>query len=408
MNDILLAQNDLRESLRSDCYDPIAGIGASGVRVEVCAPVAALVPEGMVRDKDYCSTMSITAFERLRCRYDFEFWCARCVQLKQKRSNNIGPFILNLPQRRCLQMLEEDRLSRRPIRLIILKARQWGGSTLVQMYMAWIQTCLLENCHSVICAHRKDVSATIRAMFSRVLRNYPAELWLGCEAPALKPFESTSNTRTLAGRNCNITIGSSENPDSVRGADYTMAHLSETAFWRETRTRSPRDVIQAICGSIAMEPNTLVAIESTAKGVGDFFHSEWLRNKRGKGDKHAIFVPWYEIDIYSAECENAEEIIATLTPYEQELWSHGCTCRQILWRRMKRREFETDEQFNNEFPGSDLEAFLDTDDTVFSILTRHRSMVEGVTMPTFLFSIRLPGNILTFIKGSSLTATNSR
>ena len=60
--------------------------------------------------------------------------------------------------------------------MIMLKARQWGGSTLVQMYMAWIQMILAENWHSLICAHVKDTASTIRGIYSVMLESYPPEL----------------------------------------------------------------------------------------------------------------------------------------------------------------------------------------------------------------------------------------
>ena len=80
--------------------------------------------------------------ETQRMATDFEYWAARCVKIKDKLSGKLVPFRLNRPQRRVLSMLEEQRRGGRPIRMIMLKARQWGGSTLMQMYMAWIQMIL--------------------------------------------------------------------------------------------------------------------------------------------------------------------------------------------------------------------------------------------------------------------------
>src|SRR5690606_34726975 len=75
----------------------------------------------------------------LRLTHDFEFWASTTVRIKPKEGGDFIPFILNKPQRKLLAKLESQRLADKPIRQIILKARQWGGSTLVQIYMAWIQ-----------------------------------------------------------------------------------------------------------------------------------------------------------------------------------------------------------------------------------------------------------------------------
>ncbi|MBR5241403.1 MAG: hypothetical protein IKW05_05650, partial [Muribaculaceae bacterium] len=61
------------------------------------------------------------------------------VRIKNKMGDGDIPFKLNRPQRRLLAEMEEMRIKGKPIRIILLKARQWGGSTLVQIYMAWIQ-----------------------------------------------------------------------------------------------------------------------------------------------------------------------------------------------------------------------------------------------------------------------------
>lgn len=369
--EVLLTADMLRRRYREAPYDPVSGRGCAGARRLAATPLAgvaeALLPESMLADSAYgACAANETAWKRLRCRHDFEYWAFTCVTVKDKESPSDIPFRLNAPQRRVVEVLEHDRIAGRPLRLILLKARQWGGSTLVQMYMAWIQCVHRTNWHSVICAHVKDTSATIRGMYSKMLSCYPEELWEGPEKPEFRPYERSINVRQIAGRECRVTIGSSENPDSFRGGDYAMAHLSETAFWADSRQKSPRAVIQAICGSIGLQPYTFVAIESTANGVGDYFHNEWQRNKSGAGDKHAVFVPWHEIDFYRYEPPVRGEVLASLTPYEKWLWTHGCCTDQLYWRRCKLREFETPEQMYPEFPGDDAEAFLADGATVFA------------------------------------------
>lgn len=103
---------------------------------------------------------------------------------------------------------------------------------MVQMYMAWIQCTQRHNWNSLICAHVKDASNTIRGMYSGMLASYPAELWLGDEGsnPGFKPYERSLNVRELPGRGCRVTVASSENQDAVRGADYAMATCRKLPF----------------------------------------------------------------------------------------------------------------------------------------------------------------------------------
>ena len=326
------------------------------------------IPDSMVDDPAFPLVINNpVSWKKLRCRHDFEYWCRTCCIIKHKTLGKDVPFILNAPQRRVARMLEEDRLARRPIRLIMLKARQWGGSTLIQAYMAWIQSCHCRNWNSIICSQVKDTSSTIRGMYTKILDNYPRELWEGDAPPRLKSFERSENVREIAGRGCRITVASIENLNSVRGSDFALAHLSEVAFWRPTASRSPEDLIRAVCGSVALAPDTLVVMESTANGSGNYFHREWMRCRDGHGDKRAVFVPWYEIEIYSLPPDDPEAFEASLNPYEQMLRDvHGCSPAQINWYRNKLREYPSPREMMAEFPTTDLEAFANTGTSLFA------------------------------------------
>ena len=74
----------------------------------------------------------------------------------------------------------------------------------------------------------------------------------------------------LVDRDCVVSIGSMQKPDSLRSGDMKMAHLSEVGLWKKTKERKPEDVIQTILGSVPREPFTVVVLESTAKGIGNF------------------------------------------------------------------------------------------------------------------------------------------
>ncbi len=358
-----------RKLARREVYDPLSGVGCVGPRREMTDPLGnrVMVPEAMVADVSLAPVADFTEWERIRCRYDFEFWCARCVKIRHKTTGAEVSFVLNYPQRRVVEVLEADRLKDKPMRLIMLKARQWGGSTLVQCYMAWIQSCLRLNWNSLICAHVKDTASSIRGMYDNMLRNYPEDLWLGEGEPRFRPYQRSENIMLIEGRGCRVTVASAERQDSVRGGDFSMAHLSETAFWGDSTRRQPDAFIRAIVSSIPLEPLTLVAMESTANGVGNFFHREWVRSVEGTGDKHPIFVPWYEIEIYRMKVTNPERLWSEMTEYERGLWDRGLTLEMINWYHHRAREFSSLDQMHAEFPTTAEEAFINTGASVFDV-----------------------------------------
>lgn len=371
----IIAENKRRMAERDSAgiFDPYSGLGCSGERISVSTPLSdldtAFVPVSMTLDPDYPRADTATEWERLRCRHDFEFWCIRCVEIKDKLGGGFKRFRLNGPQLRVAALLEDERRAGHPLRMIMLKARQWGGSTLTQMYMAWIQSVHRRGWNSLICAHNKDTAQGIRGMYTHMLESYPQDLWDGDALPSFKPYERSQNVREITGRGCRVSVSSAETQDSVRGSDIAMAHLSETAFWPATPKRQPEDLIRAVCGSIASQPYSLIAMESTANGVGNFFHTEWLRAKNGESDYIPVFVPWYEIEIYRRpvgdDPEDMERLVGSLTDYERKLWVRGLCLDQIAWFHVKAREYSSLSLMQAEYPTDDIEAFTTTGANVF-------------------------------------------
>ncbi len=372
----LAEENRNRNSRRRNSRDPLSGEGSVGARFEHPDPAAPgstlCLPVAMKSDSAFATAATDPeALHRLRLSYDFEYWAATCCHIRDKSTGQLIKFVLNEPQVELLSILERDRLAGRPMRVIMLKARQWGGSTLIQMYMAWIQCAVRTNWNSLICAHVKDVASAIRGMYTTMLDNYPASSWLGAEgsSPAFKVFERSSAIREICGRGARVTIGSSESSEAVRGADYAMAHLSEVAFWADSDRRSPENFIRAVCGAINRSPMTLIVMESTANGMGNFFHSEWERAERGESDKTPIFVPWYKIDIYRTPLgdRDPDELWNSFDAYERALWTERrLTLEQILWYHEKRREYPSHAQMRAEYPTDSAEAFANTGHPVFN------------------------------------------
>lgn len=293
---------------------------------------------------------------------NFELWCAECVTVTDKLTGASVPFVLNAPQRRVAGIMEEQRLAGKPIRMILLKARQWGGSTLVQMYMAWMQLVRHRGWNSLICGHVKDASANIRGMFSLLLRNYPDGL--KGEKPkefSFSPYEGSRNINYIPARECRVTVASALAANSVRGGNYQMAHLSEVAFWGEGDDETAAKTVRSIAGSVALEPETLVVMESTADGEDNFFHDEWCRAVAGRSDKTPVFVPWYEIEIYRRPFTDDDErrrLSEEMDDYERSLLSlDGVSYEGINWYHHKRREYATHEQMMAEYPTTPDEAF---------------------------------------------------
>lgn len=367
MKEILL-ENARRNAALSVEPDPITGDPADPSRAPFTFNGKTYwLPAEMLDDPKLQLVATEHDFARLRFRYDFPFWAATCVVITDKITSRDIPFRLNRPQRRLTAILEAERRAGRPLRLIMLKARQWGGSTLIQIYFAWIQIIHCRGWNSLICAHVKDTASTIRGMYSKLLARYPEEYWEEDQKPEFRPFERMTNTRVIPGRECRVTVCSSENQEATRGQDYALAHLSEVAFWKDSPLHNPADLLRSVASGIASKPLSFIAMESTANGTGNFFHREWMRaNTPGRSDKIPFFVPWHEIGINRSEVTDPQELWDSLDSYERELWErHGCTLEAIKWYHDKRLGFPDHRSMKAEYPTVAAEAFESTSRGVF-------------------------------------------
>lgn len=395
----IIEENARRNQELDKPYDPITGEGCSGDRVclkinDAPCPVLYL-PEAMMSE-DVCKLLaeqgSISKlfksskerltkelsgdfwirFCELRYMYDFEYFAIMCVMIRDKISSKDIYFRLNRGQRKLLSSLERMRLDNVPIRIMVLKARQWGGSTLIQIYMLWIQLIHKKNWNSVICAHTRDASITIRAMFERAVKNM---IPVSGIKHTIRNYQGTQNIKEVPERGCLITVGTAIEPDSVRSQDVKMAHFSEMAVYPNTEMNKTENLETSIVGSIPAEPLTIVARESTANGVGDYFYEEWEKAKKGETAYEAVFVEWFLIDIYRKEFNGKyplpngklkkgtiEDFAGSLDKYEANLFSNHshCTLEHLAWRRIKRAEMSSEAMMKQEFPSDDIEAFQDS------------------------------------------------
>ena len=395
----ILDENARRHERINKPYNPSTGEGCAGQRVRLEVPDAPIplmyLPEPMMGEvvcralaehgsiaklfkahKEELTEETYFAFWvrfcELRIKYDFEFYASTYQTIEDGNSAEDTPFRPKRAQRKFLSILEDMRIAGEPIRAIVLKARQMGLSTLTQLYMEWIQCAHKRNWHSVICAHVKDGSTNIRAMYDKVIENKPP---LRGIKHTLAPFKNTQNIKIIPERGCRITIGSAEKPESVRSQNPKMVHFSEVAFYPDTTMKGTAALIGSIVGSMKLDPLTVQIYESTANGVGDYFHSLWEKAKKGEIVLRPVFLPWYNDERYSRPFEGAfynhsgkktqggiSDFILSMSEYERHLFAGhpDCTLENIHWYRQKKSEMSSDELMMQEYPSDDIEAFQDS------------------------------------------------
>ncbi|MDE5813881.1 MAG: terminase [Muribaculaceae bacterium] len=404
----VLEEDERRRHALEIPYDPVSGAMSPGTRFSITIPElepstihipAAMQAEDPV--KALVAGRSLTeAFPgslenarrrwfELRCRYDFPFWAFKCVKIKGKSGSlEDVAFLLNRPQRKLIGEFEKMREEGLPIRIILVKARQWGGSTATQIYMLWIQLMRRGGFNSLIIGQQNSGTEEVITMAKRALDHYPRSLLQGEGDPMTekeKIYVSSGLSRsviTIPRRNFRIKAGSAERPDACRGGDYALVHLTEVGLWKKTLGKRPEDIIRAATSGVLLAPETMIVMESTANGVGTFFHREYLAAKRGTSLYRPVFVAWHEIQKYSipvadrramaeriVRCRNSafsdDSRIAT-GEYIWRLWTDGASLDAINWYEKTRAGSDSPDVLPSEYPSNDQEAFLNSGANVFN------------------------------------------
>ena len=238
----IIRENERRNAEIRKRFNPVTGEGSIGERKRVVIrdfPFPTMwIPKEMMKEplvKRVVKAGSVEAFYstlnvddayteaeyayivkdliRIRCRYDFPFWAVMYVLISNKLGGDDIHFSLNLPQRILISTFEEMRRAGKPIRVILLKARQWGGSTATQIYMAWLQLVHMKGLNSLIVGHVKDASYEVRDMFDKMINEYPVEMLHELGEPyeegeqKMSAVGMTGNIKRIITRNCKIKIG---------------------------------------------------------------------------------------------------------------------------------------------------------------------------------------------------------
>ena len=411
----IIALNHARNAEIKAKFNPITGEGSIGERKKIAIEdfpfpvqyipktmmrvplVRQLVEAGSIKRflEEYMNTeysdenkeKVIEQFVRIRVKHDFAFWAAMYVFIKQKGGGEDVHFRLNRPQRKLIMRFERRRLQGKPIRLILLKARQWGGSTATQIYMAWLQLVHKVGLNSLIVGHVKDASTEVKDMFDKLIKEYPINiLYEMGEAyndtePKIVGVGQSGNIHRIPQRNCKIKVGTAEKPNSARGGDYNLVHCTEVGLWVTTDGKTPEQIVRSACSGILLKPYTMIVYESTANGTGNFFQREYDAAKEGKSQFESLFIAWFEIEQYALALddevkfatwlwenrnnENANSDREESGRYLWWLWEQGATLEAINWYILERSKYTDHGDMASEYPSDDVEAFVHSGARVF-------------------------------------------
>lgn len=303
------------------------------------------------------ATLQLEHLEVLRA--DPELYARTNLKIRTKprpgEPDQLEPFNYNFAQRLVTEKIDRQLAETGRIRAIILKARQLGMSTFIagRIY----QGCTLwARRRAMVLADKTDRAAEIFEIYERFNDE---------GSPHLRPPpKTTRKARELAWTTgSKITVETANDKDAGRGSTLNFVHASEFALWPY-----PEDTMAGLQDGMPADAGEFW-IESTAQGVGNYFHELWLDAEAGENEFLAIFLPWfidpgYRLPVTDLE---REEILTTTDPWERMaldvgIFWEGRAWRldpeQLAWRRVKIREKGDERIFKQENPSTAEEAFL--------------------------------------------------
>lgn len=275
------------------------------------------------------------------------------------------PFKLNSVQQKLHNFIKKY-YGKRPLRIIILKARKQGISTYVESLLYAI-TSQKENINSLVIAHRADAANYIFDMS----KFYHDNLEIDHSYLANELEKNNAKMLEFKGKNSKLMV---KVEDEVRGFDFLNAHCSEIAFYKNASK-----VFTALNNAIPKTNNSLLLLESTANGVGDYFYNTWNNaltvEEWERQDDIAyvkFFFPWYESEDNTLDMR-ADEEISYPNQYASDLIAikkrHKLSDGQMKWyiNTLKNECSGNIDTMRQEHPTTDIEAFIASGSPVFNV-----------------------------------------
>jgi hypothetical protein len=234
-----------------------------------------------------------------------------------------------------------------------------GFSTYIGAQM-FIDTVNTPNTQSIIIAQDETSSKRLFQMIKRFYDNLPQNK---------KPRLGTDSKTELFFRDIEsyFFVGWAGSKRLGRGSTINNIHFSEAAFYEDGGA-----LISGLTQSVPPDGN--VFMESTANGVGNYFHKEYKDAQAGNSIFTDRFFPWFTELGYQSNFLIGGGSMDELDPDELRLVElYDLTIPQLIWRRNKilelRRALSDGNTalgtFPQEYPSNPDEAFISTGSQYF-------------------------------------------
>jgi hypothetical protein len=258
-----------------------------------------------------------------------------------------------------VQAIEDSYNAGKPVRVIVLKARQLGFSTITEgVIFNWM--FLHPGTHGLCLANETDTSEELFAKTKTFWETWPFKAHYNLKY-------ATKNNMHWLETGSQLKIATAGNRMSGRGHTLHAVHLSEVAFYPD-----PKTLMLGLQQSVPEKHGTIMVLESTANGIGNYFYNMWSEATEGGSDYTPLFFPWWKHPEYrklttlSSVLELSAEEKTLLKMMRNVGYLDDRTFQHLHWRRWMLKNKVADlDQFMQEYPSTPEEAFRTSGTPVF-------------------------------------------
>ncbi len=220
------------------------------------------------------------------------------LPIKNRQTHRMVAFNLYRNQKILIEKAKEQWDREGKLRIIILKSRRVGMSSLVEGLL-WCYGMAFPNKNIKILSHLATTSDELFRVPSDLARAFPG-------------FDKDDiQKRKIFFRHpqgdSGITLATAGTPEAGRGGTLSALHLSEAAKYPAA------EIFTSMITSVAKGDESIIVIESTAngtEGVGQPFFEYWENAEKGLNGYIPIFLSWLD----DVDCILPEEGAADESP----------------------------------------------------------------------------------------------
>jgi len=226
-------------------------------------------------------------------RFDLGAWFETFGRIRLK-SGAIAKPECNELQKEVSRVIGWCKENKKPIRLILLKPRQKGCSTIsiaALHHMSAYSDIPVNSC-VIGGAHEQSEN-----LMGKILRTY-------AETDEFSPdkFCTVSNAKPIVakwGNGSTCKQMTARNPEAGRSGTFQAIILTEFARWAEEGVADAKKVANGLLKGTGFIPGTMIIMESTAAGASGDFYDRYQKavtfeeSKAGKAGYIKIFMPWF-------------------------------------------------------------------------------------------------------------------